>query len=79
MTYLEGQIESRKAWIAYWQTVILSGAYKSRKVYHGFGTDEELEFTEEEKLQDALDTLKRHTELLAELIEHLVEQNEEPQ
>jgi len=77
MTYLEGQIESRKAWIAYWQTVILSGAYKSKKIYHGFGTPEEAEFTDEEKLQDALDTLKRHTELLAELIENLAK-DEEP-
>ena len=68
MTYLEGQIEVRKAWILYWQTVILSGSYKNRKLFHGTSGPE---FTEEEKVEESLKTMLRHVHQLSELVEEL--------
>jgi len=77
MTLLEGQIEHRKALIAYWQTCISSGAYKLKKMQTGTGENDEKgnkiwrTETDEEALERSMGILKRHVEILGETIEHL--------
>jgi hypothetical protein len=71
MTYLEGQIIQRQAYITLWSTRILSGAYKTRKIFR-----EDTELSDEEKLADAMATLLRHVKILGELVEHLPGQGE---
>jgi hypothetical protein len=68
MTYLEGQIIQRQAYITLWSTNILSGAYKNRKLYHGTSGPE---MTDDEKLAEAMSTLQQHVVILGEAIEHL--------
>jgi hypothetical protein len=59
---LQMDFEIAKTYASYWQTVVLSGAYKHRKLQKG---DSKAEggwrtFTEEELLKDALDTMLAH-------------------
>jgi hypothetical protein len=69
MTFLEGQIVERQALITLYQTRILSGVYKNRKVYHGVNFKHP--FTDEEKLDDEINILEKHVEILHRLVEQL--------
>lgn len=71
MTYLEGQIEATKARITYWQTSIVSGHYKTRKIYHGTAIDPSKLLTQEELLTDAMSILESHMRFMGDLIEKL--------
>ncbi len=83
MNYLEGQIEQTKAYVSYWQAMIVSGGYKNRKLYKPCGDNPEYNeckdkpgyraLTDEESLKEATDTMLRHCHKLGELIEHLSE------
>lgn len=66
--YPEMQFEVRKMYAMLWHAKITSGAYKLRELYHGTSGPE---FTDEEKLEDALDTMKRHIELMNETAEYI--------
>lgn len=68
MTLIEGQIQQRLALITYWKLLIETGLCKQRKIFRGLNGPE---LTDEEKVSDAMDTLKRHIDLLGDLIEHL--------
>ncbi len=70
MNYLEGQIEVTKAHVAYWQTLILSGAYKTRAIYRR-ENGKDILLTEAELLKDATDCMNRHVQRLYELAENL--------
>ncbi len=70
MTYLEGQIEVTKGYIAYWQAVIVSGGYRLRKIYHRLEEGgPEVPLTDDQLLADAQGTLMRHVQRLGELVE----------
>lgn len=64
----------RLAHIIVWQTRILSEANAKRKVYKGTYTEakergHELQLTEDELLENGLNTMERHTQLMEELSE----------
>lgn len=50
------QIAATQARIAYWQSMLSSGAYKDRNVHHGIDGPQ---LTEEEKRDDVLQTILR--------------------
>lgn len=68
MKYIEGQILYLNALIMAKHATIISGAYKSRKVYHGIGMKPENIFTEEELLQDELQAMHRQIDWLNDAI-----------
>jgi len=67
--YLDGQMEVTKGYIAYFHARIVSGAYKERVGHVFHGTLGENPFTEEEVLQDEIETMHRHIKRLKELID----------
>jgi len=83
MTFIEGriegikaqieqhkvQIEQHKVYLGYWQTVVLSGSYKNRMIYHG--TDGELLSTEE-LLDHHIAIIDNHVKLITDLTENLI-------
>lgn len=76
MTYLEGQIACIQAHILQWHAIIVSGAYKHRKVETKDGSGGWRPLTEAELLDDATAILRRHVENLHEFTEALAKQNE---
>ena len=71
--YVKGQMKQRELYVNYWLTVANTGHYKSHKVFHGTSTDPDKEFTDEEKLEHALETAKRHIHLHSEFNDSLNE------
>ena len=66
MTYLEGQIAAKQGYMLLWHAEIVSGAYRFRHTFCGGK-----ELTDDEKLADAMTTLRTHAIQLSELVEHL--------
>jgi hypothetical protein len=60
------QIEMTKAYIALWQTRILSGECKQRNMYH-YVNGAETRMTDDELVKEAVDTMTRHVNRLGEL------------
>lgn len=58
--------------VIFQQTKILSGAYKTREVYHGCQCTPENRLTEEELLKEEINTMKRHIERMQEIQEDLI-------
>lgn len=58
------QIESSKAYMVYWQTMILSGAYKNRDI-----TCCDKQLSDTEKLENAIAILKQHADNIREFTE----------
>jgi len=73
MTYLEGQFEIEKAYVAYFQARIQSGAYKARvgHAWRGLST-EQTPLTLDEILDDELETMHRHIDRMNELLEAML-------
>ena len=65
--YLDGQFQRAQAYVLYFHARIVSGAYKLRlgKVFHGLSN---CAMTEEELLQDELDTMNRHIQHMTEIM-----------
>jgi hypothetical protein len=75
MDFLAMRFLSRMGHLLVWHASIVSGAYKQRRVFHG---TQGPEFTEGEKLADAMATIKRHAELLDEIAEYRGEHGDLP-
>jgi hypothetical protein len=72
MTYLEGQFEIEKAYVAYFGARITSGGYKQRvgNVWMGDGRV----LTEEEILEDELQTMRSHIKIMGDLLNKMNEE-----
>ena len=70
MKYIEAQILLRMAYVLRHHALIVSGGYKLKKKSHGTITNNGPQFTEEELLADANDTMLRQVEILSETIDH---------
>jgi len=66
---LKAQIEQHKAFMQYWQTVILSGSYENRRIYHGMDGDL---LSKAELLDHHINIMNNHTKLIAELTDNLI-------
>lgn len=64
MTFSEGQILQKMAYVMLSHAEITSGHYKTRNVSDGWGR----EFTEAQKLDDSLKTMRSHINHLGELV-----------
>jgi hypothetical protein len=76
MHYNEAQFLLSMARAAHWTAIVQSGAYKLSKSEVGCGrnADGTLKFrpqTDDEKLEHAIATVRRHIEIAAEFAEHL--------
>ena len=71
MNFAEGQIHWLNALILKKHAVIVSGAYKSREVYHGTEVSEDKRLTEEELLQDEFRAMDQQIKWLEESINEL--------
>ena len=75
MPFLEGQIETHKARIAYWHAMIVSGAYKGLAVAHAdrerVPEDMREEVITSMKLERAMIIMKNHVELLRDACDAL--------
>lgn len=79
IAFTRGQFEVHKAYVAYWQAMIVSGAATTRDLSRGRKPTEEEkskgetiaweQFTDQEKIWEALQCMRRH-------IEHMTECNE---
>jgi hypothetical protein len=70
--YAKAQFEIAKAHATYWQAVAITGAYKQRDISTRVdGVD--VQWTDEQKLKDALDISLRHIHRMSELAEKLYE------
>ena len=80
MQSLEAEFRIREAYVALFQTRILSGVYKQRlgSAWHGASDKPENLFTEAELLQDEIDTMNRHIELMSEIREQMCRKENEP-
>lgn len=70
MNMLEGQILLHKAYAEYWTAVATTGAAKKRELFHGVGPESK-PFTDEEKIENALETALRHIHLMRDLVDKL--------
>jgi len=71
MKYVEGQIHYLNALILKKHAVIVSGAYKNRKVYHGTEVNPDKKLTDEELLQSELSAMQQQIQWLSETVECL--------
>ncbi len=62
---IDQDIMLSQGWALYWQAMAVSGAVKSKKIYHG---TEGPEFTDDEKVEDAMATSTVHLIKMFELI-----------
>lgn len=73
MKAIQMDFEVSKMWALKWQTLILSGAYKQRKMYRLAEPDnpgepsKKIPYTEDELLKDAMDTMARHIHRMNDL------------
>lgn len=77
LDYCKRQIQLSMLRAQWWMTSAASGHYKQRQIAHGTVTDGGPEFTDDEKLADAMATAKRHIEIAAEFSESLADVEEE--
>ncbi len=77
MTYIEGQIIWLNAMILRDHARIVSGAYKTRQVFHSTETNPDKQLTEEELLQSECRTMDQHIKWLNETIECLAKDKEQ--
>lgn len=77
LEYCKRQIQLSMLRAQWWLASATSGHYKQRKVFHGTRTSGGPEFTDDEKLRDAMATAQRHIELAAEFSDKLAEAEEE--
>jgi hypothetical protein len=75
MEFNEGQIHHLNALILKKHAVIVSGAYKSRSVYHGTKVDEDAKLTEEELLQNELAAMDQQIRWLDECVQGLAKKD----
>lgn len=71
IAHAERQFQIHQSYALYWQTMAMTGAAKLRAVSRGCEKTPEFpdgwrELTDQEKTQEALDTMKRHIHLMAE-------------
>ena len=71
MKFREGQIHWLNALILKKHATIVSGAYKSRVVYHGTSQNEDNRLTEEELLQDELRAMQAQIDWLDDAVNGL--------
>ena len=71
MTFLEGQIEVRKAHILRAHAEIISGAYKSHYILVTHEDGQQHKLSDPELLDRAIDTMNNHIRLLGELADNL--------
>jgi hypothetical protein len=64
--YMFGELLTLQSRVISRQTRILSGEYKNRKIFHG----NNIEFSENEKLQDEFNTMNRHIETMQEITDN---------
>lgn len=74
--YCKRQIQLSILRAQWWLASAQTGHYKQRKIAHGTITSGGPEFTDEEKLADAMATAQRHIELAAEFSENLAEEEQ---
>jgi hypothetical protein len=72
MTYAEIQLIHRQSLITYWQTVILSGYYKTKKIYKTID-GVETALNDEELLKHSMDILHRHIDTMTTLVNEMPE------
>jgi hypothetical protein len=63
---IDNDIKLCEMWAHYWMTMADTGLAAKRKLYHG---TEGPEFTDEEKIQEAMDTALRHLHSMRELVD----------
>lgn len=81
LEYCKRQIQLSMLRAQWWIASAASGHYKRRRISHGTLTSNGADFTDEEKLEDAMATAQRHIEIAAEFSENLAEaeaENEAP-
>ena len=66
LAVIQGQFAIHQSYVMYFQARIQSGAYKTRKRFHGRFDGKQ--FTEEELLADEIQTMERHIQLMQECI-----------
>lgn len=73
LTILEARIIERMAWVLKWHAMVVSGGYKRRQLFHSDSAilEDATPFTNEEKLDDALNIIDNHIHLMNEMIERL--------
>lgn len=77
LEYCKRQIQLSMLRAQWWLASAQSGHYKQRQIFHGPITSDGPEFTDEEKLADAMATALRHIEIAAEFSENLAEAEKE--
>ena len=77
LEYCKRQIQLSMLRAQWWIASATSGHYKQRKISHGMITSGGPEFTDDEKLADAMATAQHHIELAAEFSEKLAEAESE--
>lgn len=63
---IDNDIDMCKIYAQFWMASALTGTCKNRKMYHGF---KGAEFTDEEKVSDAMATALNHIHMMSELID----------
>jgi hypothetical protein len=74
LEYCKRQIQLSMLRAQWWIASAQSGHYKQRQIFHGTITNGGPEFTDEEKLADAMAVALRHIEIAAEFSENLAEE-----
>lgn len=77
VAYLQVQIEILKMHAMRAPAEIVSGHYKTRKIFHGYH-DSEIELTDEEKLKYKVDEMKMHIHHMDECASNLYDALEQP-
>jgi hypothetical protein len=75
LEYCKRQIQLSLLRAQWWIASATSGHYKQQQIAHGATAP--TEFTDEEKLADAMETAQRHINVAAEFSESLAEAEEE--
>ena len=66
----KAQLMVEAAYVQYFQARIVSGVYKTREVYHGgYGDPNRVRLSEQELLEDELNTMHAHIRRMNEIIE----------
>ncbi len=76
LEYCKRQIQLSMLRAQWWMTSATSGHYKQRQIFHGTLTNNGPEFTDEEKLADAMATAMRHIQNASEFSEALAAEEE---
>jgi len=64
--YTKQQINFHSLQVKWWLTSALTGHAKQRKLFHGI---EDLEFSDEEKIDDAMRIASRHMMIISDLMD----------